>query len=79
MRRSRLIASDPYLRAWLNDHPMKNDPEAPLWIKTNNEPNNLLNNQQTNQENCKEDWNKEKGSCTSLQTLTSNILSSIPD
>ena len=38
MRRVRLIASDPYLRAWLNDHPMKNDPEAPLWIKTNNEP-----------------------------------------
>jgi len=38
MRRVRLIASDPYLRAWLNDHPMKNDPEAPLWIKTSNEP-----------------------------------------
>ena len=38
MRRVRLIASDPYLRAWLNDHPMKNDPDAPLWIKTNNKP-----------------------------------------
>jgi len=35
MRRVRLIASDPYLRQWVNAHPAKDDPEAPLWIKRN--------------------------------------------
>ncbi len=27
----RLIFSTPYLRAWINRHPFKNDPNAPLW------------------------------------------------
>ncbi len=35
MRRVRLIASDPYLRQLVNNHPAKDDPEAPLWIKKN--------------------------------------------
>ena len=35
MRRIRLIAADPYLRAWLNEHPRCDDPEAPLWVKSN--------------------------------------------
>ncbi|MCK4634959.1 MAG: tyrosine-type recombinase/integrase [Candidatus Aenigmarchaeota archaeon] len=31
MRRMRLIASIPYVTTWLEHHPLKNDPEAPLW------------------------------------------------
>jgi len=31
-RRVRVITSVPYLTTWLNAHPKKNDPEAPLWI-----------------------------------------------
>jgi len=38
MRRVRMIAADPYLRAWLNEHPLKNNPEAPLWIKNDKKP-----------------------------------------
>ncbi|WMW22732.1 tyrosine-type recombinase/integrase [Methanolobus mangrovi] len=32
MRRVRLVMSTPYIAAWLSIHPMKNDPEAPLWV-----------------------------------------------
>lgn len=32
MRRVRLIASVPYLSAWINIHPFRNDPEASLWV-----------------------------------------------
>lgn len=32
MRRVRIIASAPILSNWLNHHPFKNNPEAPLWI-----------------------------------------------
>ena len=31
-RTIRLISSVPNLSAWLNNHPMKNEPDAPLWI-----------------------------------------------
>jgi integrase len=31
-RKILLIKSVPNLQAWLNNHPMKNNPEAPLWI-----------------------------------------------
>ncbi|MGI0040356.1 MAG: tyrosine-type recombinase/integrase [Nitrosopumilaceae archaeon] len=31
-RTIRLIKSVPNLHAWLNNHPMKNNPDAPLWI-----------------------------------------------
>ncbi len=31
-RRIRLIESTPYLQTWIENHPDKNDPEAPLWI-----------------------------------------------
>jgi site-specific recombinase XerD len=31
-RRVRIISSVPYLTAWLNAHPKKNDPEAALWV-----------------------------------------------
>jgi len=31
-RTPRIVISDPYLSAWLNVHPLKNDPKAPLWI-----------------------------------------------
>jgi site-specific recombinase XerD len=31
-RRLRLIASTPYLAVWLNNHPQKDDPDAPLWV-----------------------------------------------
>jgi ribosomal protein L40E len=32
MRRLRIIASTPYLSTWMNNHPLKESPEAPLWI-----------------------------------------------
>ncbi len=38
MRRVRLFASDPYLRAWLNIHPHRDDPDAPIWVKNNGKP-----------------------------------------
>jgi len=31
-RRLRLIDSSPYLGQWINHHPQKNDPDAPLWL-----------------------------------------------
>lgn len=31
-RRLRLVASVPYLSGWLNIHPEKNNPQAPLWV-----------------------------------------------
>lgn len=33
MRRIRLISSVPYLAAWIDNHPFRDDPEAPLWVK----------------------------------------------
>ncbi len=32
-RKIRVIYSSRYLAEWLSDHPLKDDPEAPLWIK----------------------------------------------
>jgi len=32
IRRTRTINSTPYLHDWLNNHPNKDDPEAPLWV-----------------------------------------------
>ena len=32
MRRVPLIDSTPYLAEWINNHPQKDDPEAPLWV-----------------------------------------------
>lgn len=32
-RRVRIIWSLPFIRNWLEEHPLKEDPEAPLWIK----------------------------------------------
>jgi integrase/recombinase XerD len=34
-RRIRIIGSAPYLSEWINKHPLKNDPEAALWISRN--------------------------------------------
>jgi site-specific recombinase XerD/ribosomal protein L40E len=31
-RRVRIVSSVPYLTKWINEHPLKEDPEAPLWI-----------------------------------------------
>ena len=31
-RRVRIIASAPYLTEWINKHPKRDDPEAPLWV-----------------------------------------------
>ena len=31
-RKIRLISSTPYLSTWMNNHPFRNDPNAPLWI-----------------------------------------------
>lgn len=35
MRRVRIIASAPYLKEWIDEHPHKDDPNAPLWILEN--------------------------------------------
>jgi site-specific recombinase XerD len=32
-RRVRIVASSPYLAEWINKHPMKDNPDAPLWIR----------------------------------------------
>lgn len=32
MRKIRLVMSVPYLAAWLDVHPQRDDPEAPLWV-----------------------------------------------
>jgi len=32
MRRLIIVASSPYLAAWLNVHPMRDDPDAVLWL-----------------------------------------------
>jgi len=31
-RTPRIVVSDPYLTAWLNMHPLRNNPNAPLWV-----------------------------------------------
>ncbi|MEM2751143.1 MAG: tyrosine-type recombinase/integrase, partial [Nitrososphaerales archaeon] len=31
-RRVIVVASTPYLQAWIQSHPLKNNPDAPLWI-----------------------------------------------
>ena len=33
MRRVRLIFATPYIAKWLEEHPLRDDPRAPLWIK----------------------------------------------
>ncbi len=35
-RTPRIVVSDPHLSSWLNIHPLKGDPNAPLWIKLGN-------------------------------------------
>jgi len=32
-RSIRLILSEPYLSVWLNEHPLRDNPQAPLWVK----------------------------------------------
>lgn len=32
MRKIRLVSSIPYLANWVENHPLKNDPESPLWV-----------------------------------------------
>ena len=36
-RRIRLVLCASYIAQWLNEHPMKDDPEAPLWVTYRNE------------------------------------------
>lgn len=44
-RTPRVIFADPYLSLWINEHPLRNDPDAPLWvvIGDKNRLNNPLN------------------------------------
>ena len=35
-RTPRIVMSDPYITTWLNQHPLKNDPEAPVWTAIGN-------------------------------------------
>jgi len=39
-RTPRIVISDPYLSSWLNMHPLKNNPSAPLWIMLGNRKKN---------------------------------------
>ena len=39
-RRVRIINSAPLLKTWINTHPFKENPEAPLWITENNHRTN---------------------------------------
>lgn len=31
-RTPRIVISDPYITVWLNNHPLRNEPNAPLWV-----------------------------------------------
>ena len=35
-RTPRIVISDPYITHWLNVHPLKNKPDAPLWVRIGN-------------------------------------------
>ena len=35
-RTPRIVASDPHITHWLNMHPLKNKPDAPLWVRIGN-------------------------------------------
>jgi len=37
MRKILLITSAPYLATWINSHPFKDDPDAPLWVEMKGE------------------------------------------
>ncbi len=39
-RTPRIVISDPYLTEWLNGHPLKNQPDSPLWILSGNRDRN---------------------------------------
>lgn len=42
MRRIRLVFAAPYLAAWLDVHPLRNNPEAPLWVAIGKKGHNEL-------------------------------------
>ncbi len=35
-RTPRIVMSDPYITSWLNQHPLKDDPESPVWVTVGN-------------------------------------------
>lgn len=39
-RAPRIVMSDPYLTTWLNQHPLKDNPDAPLWVLIGNQNRN---------------------------------------
>ena len=39
-RTPRIVVSDPYLSSWLNMHPLKDNPNAPLWVMLGNRNKN---------------------------------------
>jgi len=41
MRKIRVITSAPYLIKWLNEHPKKDNPDAPIWISQKGNCNHL--------------------------------------
>ena len=42
MRRVRLIFAMPYIAKWLEEHPLRDDPRAPLWIKLDGSGERML-------------------------------------
>jgi site-specific recombinase XerD len=58
-RRLRILGSTPYLSVWLNNHPLKDNPEAPLWVSIGTKEKNtkLHRNKLTTQKTSKKSWN----------------------
>jgi len=42
MRRIRVVSSAPYLANWIENHPLRDKPEAPLWISTGTRNKNKI-------------------------------------
>ena len=41
-RTPRIVMSDPHITTWLNQHPFRDNPEAPVWVKIGNKDINKL-------------------------------------
>lgn len=42
-RTPRIVMSDPYLTTWLNEHPLRDDLNAPLWVMVGSRKNEAMN------------------------------------
>ncbi len=42
-RTPRIVISDPYLTIWLNEHPLREYPDSPLWVTIGDRKNGIMN------------------------------------